>query len=237
MKKKILIFTATYNEISNIDYYFNEIYKLNLDFHLLIIDDNSPDLSWKRLQDLEKTHKNFKLIVREKKLGLHTAHQNAFKYAKENNYDYLITMDIDSHEPKSIPEIINQLNLGFDFVIGSRYMLGGICDYTGYRSFISRYGNKFIKFILKINLNEFTTSFRGFNLKQINKFDMSKLRFKGYSFLMETVYRINSYSYKIKQIPIHFKERQRGNSKISKTELPRTFFNVLRLFVEKIGNF
>ena len=234
MKKRILIFTATYNEISNIKNYFDEIYKLNFDFDLLIIDDNSPDLTWKSLSELEKIHKNFKLIVREKKLGLHTAHQKAFNYAQENNYDYLITMDIDSHEPKSIPEIIRHLDLHYDFVIGSRYMEGGICDYTGYRNFVSRYGNKLIKHILNIKLNEFTTSFRGFNLKQIKNFDMNKLRFKGYSFLMETVCRINSSGYKIKEVPIHFRERQRGNSKISKTELPRTFFNVLRLFVEKI---
>ena len=123
MKKRILIFTATYNEISNIKYYFDEIYKLNLDFNLLIIDDNSPDLTWKKLKELEKVHKNFKLIVREKKLGLHTAHQKAFKYAQENNYDYLITMDIDSHEPKSIPEIIRHLDLHYDFVIGSSIVM------------------------------------------------------------------------------------------------------------------
>tara|TARA_Y100000310_G_C20513036_1_gene729827 strand:- start:193 stop:900 length:708 start_codon:yes stop_codon:yes gene_type:complete len=234
MKKRILIFTATYNEITNVDHYFDEIYKLNLDFNLLIIDDNSPDFTWRRLKELEKIHKNFKLIVREKKLGLHTAHQNAFKYAQENNYDYLITMDIDSHDPKSIPEIIKHLDLNYGFVIGSRYMRGGRCDYTGYRSFISRYGNKFIKNILNINLHEFTTSFRGFNLKQIKNFDMNKMKFNGYSFLMETVYRINSEGYEIKEIPIHFKERKSGNSKISKIELPRTFFNVFRLFVEKI---
>ena len=143
-------------------------------------------------------------------------------------------MDIDSHDPKSIPEIIKHLDLNYGFVIGSRYMQGGRCDYTGYRSFISRYGNKFIKNILNINLHEFTTSFRGFNLKQIKNFDMNKMKFSGYSFLMETVYRINSEGYEIKEIPIHFKERKSGNSKISKIELPRTFFNVLRLFVEKI---
>jgi dolichol-phosphate mannosyltransferase len=233
MKKKILIFTATYNEINNVEYYFEEIFKLNLDFNLLIIDDNSPDLTWKRLKELEKVHKNFELIIREKKLGLHTAHHEAFKYANDNNYDYLITMDIDSHQPKSVPEIINNLDLNYDFVIGSRYMVGGRCDYTGYRSFISQNGNNFIRNILNINLHEFTTSFRGFNLKKIKKFDMNKLKFKGYSFLMETVYRINSQGYKIKEIPIHFEERRRGNSKISKTELPRTFFNVIRLFIEK----
>ena len=234
MKKKILIFTATYNEAKTLQFYFDEIYKLDLKFDLLIIDDNSPDLTWKKLRDLEKNHKNFNLIIREKKLGLNTAHQKAFNYARENDYDYLITMDIDSHEPKTIPEIIKELDLGNDFVIGSRSMIGGKCDYTGFRNIISRYGNKFIKYVLNIKLDEFTTSFRGFNLKKMRDFDMSKLKFQGYSFLMEVVYRIKTKGYTIKEIPIHFRERQYGYSKISKIELPRTLFNVIRLFFEKL---
>ena len=165
-----------------IKYYFDELYKLSFIFDLLIIDDNPPDFTWKELEKLQKIHKNFKLIIREKKLGLNTAHKQAFSYGKENNYDYLITMDIDSHEPKSIIEIIKELESGYDFIIGSRYMEGGKCDYTGYRYFISRYGNKFIKKILNINLDEFTNSFRGFNLKQMQDFDLNGLKFKGYSF-------------------------------------------------------
>ena len=167
-----------------IKYYFNELYKLNFAFDLLIIDDNSPDFTWRKLKELQKIHKNFKLIIREKKLGLDTAHKRAFNYAKENNYDYLITMDIDSHEPKTITEIIKELESGYDFVIGSRYMKDGKCDYTGYRNFISRYGNKLIKKVLNIDLDEFTTSFRGFNLKRIQDFDLNELKFSGYSFLM-----------------------------------------------------
>jgi len=234
MKKSILVFTATYNEAEMVKFYFDEIYKLNIVFDLLIIDDNSPDFTWKILKEYQKRFKNFKLIIREKKLGLDTAHKQAFNYARENNYDYLVTMDVDSHQPKSILKIIKELELDYDFVIGSRYMEGGKCDYTGYRNFISRYGNKFIKKILKINLDEFTTSFRGFNLKKIKDFDIRKLKFKGYSFLMETVFRLNSQGYKIKQIPIHFTERKYGRSKIARIELLRTFLNVLRLFFEKL---
>ena len=87
--------------------------------------------------------------------------------------------------------------------------------------------------MLNIKLDEFTTSFRGFNLKKMKDFDMNKLKFRGYSFLMEVVYRIKTKGYIIKEIPIHFKERQHGYSKISKIELPRTLFNVIRLFFEK----
>ena len=233
MEKKILIFTATYNEVEMIKHYFNELYKLSFEFDLLIIDDNSPDFTWKKLQELQKVHKNFKLIVREKKLGLNTAHKQAYKYAKENNYDYLVTMDIDSHEPKSIIEIIKELESGYDFVIGSRYMEGGKCDYTGYRNFISRYGNRFIKKVLNINLDEFTSSFRGFNLRQMQNFDLNKLNFKGYSFLMEAVFRINLKGHKIKQIPIHFIERKYDKSKMARIELFRALLNLFLLFLQK----
>ena len=105
MKKSILVFTATYNEAEMVKFYFDEIYKLNIVFDLLIIDDNSPDFTWKILKEYQKRFKNFKLIIREKKLGLDTAHKQAFNYARENNYDYLVTMDVDSHEPKSIQVI------------------------------------------------------------------------------------------------------------------------------------
>ena len=233
MEKRILIFTATYNEVEMIKYYFNELYKLDFIFDLLIIDDNSPDFTWKELEKLQKIHKNFKLIIREKKLGLNTAHQQAFNYAKKDNYDYLITMDIDSHEPKSIIKIIKELESGYDFVIGSRYMEGGKCDYTGYRYFISRYGNKFIKKVLNINLDEFTNSFRGFNLKQMQDFDLNELKFKGYSFLMEAVFKIHSKGYKIKQIPIHFLERKYDKSKMSRIELFRALINLFLLFLQK----
>jgi len=233
VKKRILIFTATYNEVEMIKYYFNELYKLNFAFDLLIIDDNSPDFTWRKLKELQKVHKNFKLIIREKKLGLDTAHKRAFNYAKENNYDYLITMDIDSHEPKTITEIIKELESGYDFVIGSRYMKDGKCDYTGYRNFISRYGNKLIKKVLNIDLDEFTTSFRGFNLKRIQDFDLNELKFSGYSFLMEAVFTIHSKGYKITQIPIYFRERKFDKSKMARIELFRAFINLFILFFKR----
>ena len=101
MKKKILIFTATYNESETLKFFFEEIYKLKFEFDLLIIDDNSPDLTWKKLKDLEKIHNNFKLIIRDKKLGLDTAHKRAF----------LVTVDSIAMK-KKLKEIINVVSQG-----------------------------------------------------------------------------------------------------------------------------
>ena len=200
---KTLIFTATYNEKDNIKILIEKLNNLSVDLDILVIDDYSPDKTWEILQKLEKEIKNLKIIIR-KKSGLDTAHKLAFEYAKNHNYEKLITMDADlSHDPSEIPKIINILN-GSSFVIGSRYIKGGICEMTGYRLALSIIGNKFIKKVLKINCNEFTTSYRGFNLSKLEDFNLNMINSKGYSFFMETIYRLNKHGVNISEIPIQF---------------------------------
>src|SRR5210317_2175889 len=181
-KKKILVFTATYNEVENIYTLINKIKKFNPQVHILIIDDNSPDGTALVIKTLKKKFKNLYLIIRKKKDGLDSAHKLGYDYAIKKKYDYLITMDADlSHDPKKINDFIKNLS-NFEFVIGSRYKKGGRCLMKGKRLLLSKYGNLIIKKILNINLTEFTTSFRGFNLKRLNKFNLNKVKTKGYSF-------------------------------------------------------
>jgi len=138
-------------------------------------------------------------------------------------------MDADlSHDPKVIKKIINLLYV-CPFVIGSRYIKGGKCDLKGFRYFLSYLGNIFIKYFLNINSNEFTTSYRGFNLGKLKRLNISAIKSSGYSFFMETIFLINKLNIKIHEIPIHFQSRFSGNSKIAKIEIFRTLFNVLRL--------
>ena len=229
MKNKILIFTATYNESENIVDFLDCIKNLNLQVDILVVDDSSPDKTWEIIQNYSKDKKNIYLIIRKKKEGLDTAHKIAFEYALKNNYEYLITLDADlSHDPKIIPKFIEELKTN-TFVIGSRYMKGGECGMTGWRLFLRYFGNKFIKFIFKINCNEFTTFYRGYNLKNLNNFHLNSITSKGYSFAMETIYQLNKRKIYIKEIPISFKGRLKGYSKIPKIELFRTLINVFRL--------
>ena len=226
---KTLIFTATYNEKENIKFLIENLNKLNLDIDILIIDDNSPDKTWEILQKLEKEIKNLKVIVRNNKSGLDTAHKLAYNYAIDHEYVKFISMDADlSHDPNEVPKMINILDSS-SFVIGSRYIKGGKCEMTGFRLFLSIIGNKFIKKILKINCNEFTTSYRGFNLAKLNGFNLNIINSKGYSFFMETIFRLNKNGIKINEIPIHFKNRRHGYSKIPGIEIFRTLKNVLFL--------
>ncbi len=229
MNSKILVFTATYNEAKNIDDFIKNFYELGINADLLIIDDNSPDSTANIINKYLREKQNLKLIVRSGKLGLDSAHKDAFNYAKQNKYNILITMDSDlSHDLKMIPNFINEIENSY-FIIGSRYIKGGKNGLRGWRLFLSSFGNKFIKFIFKIDCNEFTTSYRAFNLKKMENFNLNEVNSKGYSFFMETIYLINSKNYPIKELPIFFRERQEGKSKIPKIELLRTFINVLKL--------
>ena len=226
---KNLIFSATYDEKDNIKKFIEKINKYSLSSDILIIDDNSPDGTGSVLNELKKENSNLKFIIRESKLGLDTAHKYAYDYAIENGYEKLITMDADlSHDPKEIPTFISLLDK-HEFVIGSRYAKGGKCELPMLRLFLSIIGNRIIKFVLKINCNEFTTSYRGFNLLKLNNFHLKKVRSKGYSFFMESIYWINKNNYKILEVPIFFKNRTAGKSKIPKIEILRTLKNLLLL--------
>ena len=227
--KKILVFTATYNESENISELISLIMEQNFKPDLLIIDDNSPDGTCNKVQQMQKKFKNLFLIKRNGKLGLDTAHKEGYDFAKKNNYDYFITMDADfSHDPSELPNFVKNLN-NFPIVLGSRYVNGGNCLMSGRRLIISKYGNKFMKFIFKFDCNEFTTSYRGFNLKKLNDFHLNLIKTKGYSFFMGTIYEIFKKGFKVKEIPITFKDRSKGYSKIPRIEILRTLKNILFL--------
>ena len=230
---KTLIFTATYNESRNINELITKIFDLNSDIDLLIVDDNSPDKTYEIVEKLAKKNKNIFLEKRPKKLGLNTAHIFGYDFAKKNKYKKFITMDADlSHNPIEIPKIIDLLD-NEAFVIGSRYMAGGKNDMPKRRLLLSILGNKFIKTMLGSNGTEFTSSYRGFNLKKLKNFHFNQIESNGYSFFMETVIKLNLLGYSSCEFPIHFRNREFGVSKIPKVEIYRTLFNVIKLYFYK----
>ena len=230
---KTLVFTATYNESENIEEFENELFKTSANIDLLVVDDNSPDKTYDLIKNFSNKNKNIFLIKREKKLGLNTAHILGYEYALKNNYEKFITLDADmSHNPKEVPKIIDLLDKS-PFVIGSRYMRGGKNDMGPLRLFISFFGNSLIKILLKCEGTEFTTSYRGFNLKKLNNFHFNQIKAKGYSFFMNTVIKLNRMGIKSFEFPIHFKNRHHGKSKIPKIEILRTLLNVFILYFKK----
>ena len=231
---KTLIFTATYNEKNNIKLLIKKINKLKCTIDILVVDDNSPDGTGKELLVYKKKIKNLKVIIRNGKQGLDTAHKLGFNYAKKNKYSNFITLDADlSHDTKEIPKMINVLKEK-PFVIGSRYMPGGKCNMSLPRLALSILGNKFIKIMLNIKCHEFTTSYRGFNLEKLKNFNLNNVEAKGYSFFMETIYLLNKNIIEIHEIPINFKNRTQGKSKIPSLEIFRTLIRVFSLFLIKL---
>tara|TARA_Y100000768_G_scaffold369255_1_gene333955 strand:- start:426 stop:1124 length:699 start_codon:yes stop_codon:yes gene_type:complete len=228
MKNDSLVFTATFNETGNIKNFLDIALKIkNID--ILIIDDSSPDGTARTIEEYQKLNKNLHLIVRQGKEGLDTAHKLAYKYANEKGYTNLITMDADlSHDPSKIPMFLEELIFN-PFVIGSRYIKGGRNDTKLSRYLLSIVGNKIIKIVLGIDCEEFTTSFRGFNLKKLVNFNINNVNSQGYSFFMETIYQIHKLGYSIKQVPIIFADRTKGVSKIPKVETLRTLKNLFLL--------
>ncbi len=232
-QKRILVFTACYNEKENIKKLILKIRENLPEGEILIIDDNSPDQTKEVINDLKDKISKLYLIVREKKLGLDTAHKFAYEYAIKNNYDYLITMDADlSHDPRELMNFVKNLNENA-FVIGSRYILGGKCEMKGTRLMISKIGNLVIKIFSKINSNEFTTSYRGFNIKKLKNFHLNDVKETGYSFFMGTLFELEKKNFYIKEIPITFADREQGTSKIPRLEIFRTIKNLLKYIFKK----
>jgi dolichol-phosphate mannosyltransferase len=150
-------------------------------------------------------------------------------FALRNGYDTLVTMDADlSHDPADIPRLVAKL-AGADFVTGSRYMQGGSCDYSGYRFFVSKAANAAARLLLRLPLHEFTTSFRAFSARRLADLDFVKMHNGGYSFFMESVFRLHQAGFRLAEVPIHFRDRTAGNSKIPRFEIVHGMRKLLQL--------
>jgi len=231
---KILVFTATYNESENIKDLLADLHQFLPEADILVVDDNSPDGTGEILQEFADDDSRIEVIHRPDKLGLGSAHKLAMKYSLIHNYDYLITLDADfSHNPKYLPEIVDNLKK-YEFVIGSRYTDGGACDYGFIRMFISKTANLLTRLLLGIKLRETTTSYRGFSCNILRKINIDHIMSEGYSFFVESIFRVVRETDKVFEFPIHFEDRRAGSTKISKTEIYFGVLTLIKLFFIRI---
>jgi len=167
--RRVLVFTATYNERDNVAELVRRILALPVACDVLVVDDNSPDGTGELLDDLAGAEPRLKAVHRPRKLGLGSAHMLAMAWALRGGYDALVTMDADfSHDPAVIPDLLAQLESA-DFVIGSRYVAGGSCDYVGRRKAMSWWANRLAWLLLGAGLREYTTSFRAFRVSMLRE--------------------------------------------------------------------
>ena len=225
--EKLLIAISTYKEVDNLKNIINKIKDFSPSSTILIINDNSND-GTKELIDKIKP-KNLVYIERPKKLGLGTAHKLSIFYAIKHNYDYLLTMDADfSHDPSHIPFLIEKAKID-NFVIGSRFCDGGKSDYKGIRRIISKYGNFFARKFLGIKVSEITTYFRVYSVQLLKKIPYNKLNAQGYSLGVKLVWFMNKLDADLIEVPIHFRDRTKGKSKIPKLQIFISFFDLIIL--------
>lgn len=224
--KNILIFTATYNEAENVFEWYNRVRKIMPSSSILVVDDSSLDGTNEILQEISKEDSLVNLHVRPRKQGLASAHLYAFKFAREKNFEALVTMDADlSHEPESIPLFAMALR-DSDFVIGTRRK-GGKSDNRGLRLFVSIAGNFLAEKLIPSGLSEYTTSYRIFSPKALAALEDFSAREEGYSFFMEVIDTLFLQGFSLKEIPIHFRSRHSGKSKIPR----RQVFNSIRILI------
>ncbi len=226
---RTLVFTATYNERDNIDMLLDRIWSIDPAFEVLAVDDASPDGTGAHLDARAAADRRLHVVHRPGKLGLGTAHQLGMHFAVLQQFDYLITMDADlSHDPADIPRLLEALR-HVDLVIGSRYAPGGSSEYQGYRKFLSVSANTLARSLLGVKTHEFTTSFRAFRVEMLRSKKCSRLRGGGYAYFMETVFRLHQAGFRIAEVPISFRDRVMGVSKIPKYEIFNGAASLFRL--------
>ena len=232
---KTLIISPTYNEIKNIKSLVKKVFDLDPGYHLLVVDDNSPDGTALKVKELQSTYPNLHLEERPGKAGLGTAYLFGFKWALENNYDHIVQMDADlSHDPNDVPRLVSRLK-DHDLVIGSRYVNGVSVVNWPIRRLILSYGaNMYSRFITGMPINDGTGGFKAWRGTLLNDIELKKVRSQGYSFQIEMNFRSWRLGARIKEEPIIFVDRTIGESKMSKSIMYEAIWMVWRLRIWKI---
>lgn len=233
-----LIIIPTYNEIENIEPVIRKIFSLTVPFHLLIVDDSSPDGTADKVKDLQKefTDRLF-LEQRTGKQGLGTAYIHGFRWALQRNYEYIFEMDADfSHNPDDLVRLYHTTSQEkYDLVIGSRYISGvNVVNWPMKRVLMSYFAGKYVRFITGMPISDPTAGFKCYRRKVLETIDLDKIKFVGYAFQIEMKFQTWKYGFRIKEIPIIFTERERGISKMSFKIFKEAFWGVISL---KISSF
>ena len=230
MKKLVIV--PTYNEKENIEKIIRKVFSLSGNFHVLIVDDGSPDGTADIVKKLMQEFKGSLFIQERKgKLGLGTAYILGFKWALQNNYDYVFEMDADfSHNPDDLNRLYDACSGGADVAVGSRYTNGGkVVNWPWDRIFISKGGAFYTKLITWMPVNDPTAGFVCYRSNVLRTLPLDKVHFIGYAFQIEMKYRAWKSGFKIKEVPITFIDRKEGVSKMSKNIIKEAMYGVWKM--------
>jgi dolichol-phosphate mannosyltransferase len=234
-----IVIIPTYNEIENIERIIHAVFQLPSSFHVLIVDDNSPDGTFNKVSELQKQYsEKLFLEVRTKKSGLGTAYVHGFKWALSHNYQYIYEMDADfSHNPNDLEKLYLACQNSADVAIGSRYSKGvNVVNWPLNRVLMSYFASVYVKFITGMQIHDATAGFICYKRNVLETINIDKINFVGYAFQIEMKYRAFVNKFKIEEVPIIFTDRTLGESKMSGAIIREAVIGVIMLRIRKIFN-
>ncbi len=231
MKKIIII--PTYNERENIEKIIRKVFSLPEGYHILIIDDGSPDGTANIVKNLQKEFgKSLFIVERKGKLGLGTAYIAGFKWALEHDYDYVFEMDADfSHNPDDLHKLYKACSEeGAGLAIGSRYCNGiSVVNWPIGRVIMSYYASTYVRTVLGMKIFDCTAGFKCYTKEVLQTIDLDNIKMNGYGFQIEMKYTTYKLGFKIKEVPIIFINRTEGTSKMSSGIFGEAFWGVIKM--------
>ncbi|MFB0909805.1 MAG: dolichol-phosphate mannosyltransferase [Flavobacterium sp.] len=235
-----IVIIPTYNEIENIESIIRSVLSQHKPFHILIVDDNSPDRTADRVRLLQ-TEFSGRLFLenREKKSGLGTAYVHGFKWALQKKYDFIFEMDADfSHNPNDLEKLYNACHFGnADLAIGSRYVTGvNVVNWPLNRVLMSYFASVYVRIITGMKIHDATAGFICYKREVLAEIDLNKIKFVGYAFQIEMKYRTFCKKFNIVEVPIIFTDRTKGESKMSNSIIIEAVFGVISLRLKKLVN-
>ncbi len=236
---RALVIIPTYNEIENIGRMIETVFTLAREFHLLILDDNSPDGTGAFVKEQQARYEGkLHLIERPGKLGLGTAYITGFKWALENKYDYIFEMDCDfSHNPQDLIKLYEACENGADLAIGSRYKSGvNVVNWPMGRVLMSYFASRYVRFITGLPIHDTTAGFKCYRRIVLQSIELDKIKFKGYAFQIEMKFTAWKMGFHVVEIPIVFTDRKEGKSKMSGGIFNEAFWGVIKLKVASFFN-
>ena len=227
-----LVIIPTYNEKENIEKIIRKVFSLAVPFHILIVDDGSPDGTAQIVRSLQAEFVG-RLFIEERigKLGLGTAYIHGFRWALERHYEFIFEMDADfSHNPEDLIRLRQSCIDGSDMSIGSRYIKGvNVVNWPMNRVLMSYFASVYVRFITGINIQDATAGFVCFRRRVLERIPLDKIKFVGYAFQIEMKFTAIQYGFKVVEVPVIFTDRTEGTSKMSTSIFKEAFFGVIQL--------
>ncbi|MFV0541885.1 MAG: polyprenol monophosphomannose synthase [Aestuariibaculum sp.] len=235
-----IVIIPTYNEIENIEAIIKAVFLQSPDIHVLVVDDNSPDLTALKVKELQEAYpKRLFIEVREQKSGLGTAYIHGFKWSLAKDYSYIFEMDADfSHDPKDLLRLHHACHVqGADLAIGSRYVTGvNVVNWPMSRVLLSYCASKYVRVITGMKIHDTTAGYVCYKRKVLETIDLGNIKFIGYAFQIEMKFKAYLKKFKIVEVPVIFTDRTLGESKLSSGIISEAIFGVISMKIKSIFN-